>query len=230
MLTDHFWSSCSGLMETGTRHWWQLLLKVRTAISGCHHGHRGSVGSWERCLMLWQLPGMPVTALVAHVATWDRVTSTSLAGLVGLGEVRTSPRRDSGWPEPLLEAQTGKFPNTELWGQEGALGAGIWRCLETGNGRRAAAARLELGWGSEQREGTQPPGVFRVPWQLSRPGFGVSAGWREQPGPGDAWGGVGGSVAEGPWLSSCHNPSLPAPSQPSLQPWGNPLEVPGGDK
>lgn len=105
-------------------------------ISECHllpcRAAEACVGGWERCLMFWQLPPVPITALVAHVATRNHITSTGLARLVGPGEVKTSPRHDSGWLWPLLEAKMGKFPNTELWGNEGALGTGFWRCMKAG--------------------------------------------------------------------------------------------------
>lgn len=93
--------------------------------------------------------------------------------------------------------------------------------MEAGNGRRAAAVRVELGWGSEQREGRQPPclagpdGSARVGGERGKafsmchvssadPDIGFLLDGREQPGPRGAWlEGWGGSVAEGPQLPSC---------------------------
>lgn len=121
-----FWSSWSLLLEMGTGQWWQLLVKVPMGISECHllpcYGCRASCGAWERCPMSWQLQGCQ---FCPGGPCGHHVTSTGLARLVGLGEVRRSPRRDSGWPEPLLEAKMGKFPNIEVWGKEGALGEGF---------------------------------------------------------------------------------------------------------
>lgn len=143
-LTDHPGHPATG---DGTGEWWQLLLQVPMGISECHllpcHGCRGSRGR------LAKVPEALAAPRGDKLLPWW--LSTSLARLVGLGEVRTSPRHDSGWPGPLLGVKMGKFPNTEGWGKEGALGAGIWR-----DGRRAGDGRVKLDWGREQGEATVP--------------------------------------------------------------------------